>query len=164
MVSQSISTVLFPNLVRMNEGDQQKYTQVYFRLSLAISIFLSLLLALLAYPLMVYVFGVEYVDAVIVIFLLLPGIIAISGSRVLSNSIAALGRPELNIYSSVAVLTINTLGNVMLIPSYGIRGGAIATSIAYFVNMLVRTAIYCKLSDTSLRSLLVFSRRDFTAA
>lgn len=56
----------------------------------------------------------------------------------LKRCIAAAGKPEWDMYSSVGVLSINVVGNIVLIPEYGIVGAAWATSMAYCFNALVK--------------------------
>jgi Na+-driven multidrug efflux pump len=49
-------------------------------------------------------------------------------------------------YTAVAVVAINVVGNVVLIPRMGIVGAAIATTISYSVDAAVKLAIYSRLS------------------
>lgn len=84
------------------------------------------------------VFGEEYAAALPAFLWLLPGIIAGAGARIYSNCIAAAGKPEWNMYSSIGVVTINIVGNILLVPEYGVLGAAWATSVAYCVNAIIK--------------------------
>ncbi|MDZ7782930.1 MAG: polysaccharide biosynthesis C-terminal domain-containing protein [Halioglobus sp.] len=99
-------------------------------------------LGLIGYPLITLIFGDAFKEAYVPLLVLLPGIVMASGARVLANDIAARGRPELNMYTSVVVVTVNVLGNMLLIPLYGLAGAAIATSIAYALNFMMRLAVH----------------------
>lgn len=64
-------------------------------------------------------------------------------------------------YSTLISAMVNVVLNVMLIPTYGIEGAAIATAISYFVtNVLNSFRLYQKFSHlarTMLRLLAVSS-------
>ena len=98
----------------------------------------SIGVAIALYWLISPVFGEEYVEALPAFLWLLPGIIAGAGSRIYANCIAAAGKPEWNMYSSIGVVTINVIGNILLVPKYGIVGAAWATSLAYVLNAVVK--------------------------
>lgn len=53
-----------------------------------------------------------------------------------------MGRPELNFYASFSVLMLNLGLNFYLIPKFGITGAAIATTISFVVNLVVRLIIF----------------------
>jgi Na+-driven multidrug efflux pump len=80
---------------------------------------------------------------------LLPGIVLISGTRVLANDISARGRPELNMYTAWLILIINIVANLLLIPHFGIEGAAIASTIAYTANSFAKLVQYSSLSQTA---------------
>ena len=65
----------------------------------------------------------------------------------MANDIAARGKPELNFYASLIVVSINISMNVFLIPKFGMIGAAIATSSAYSVNFLIKIGIYKSISQ-----------------
>jgi len=95
-------------------------------------------LSVVLYFLLEPVFGDEYQASLEPFLWLLPGVIAGAGARVFSNAIAAIGRPEWNFYVSLLVVSINVLCNLLLIPLLGLVGAAIATTIAYGVNLLIK--------------------------
>ena len=148
MVSHSVGVVIFPKLSEIASDTEQirLLTPRIFRLVLLLSTLLSLLVALLSFPLIYYVFGSSYLESLGPLFLLLPGIILLSVSRVLANDISARGKPELNLYSSFLVLLINIVLNISLIPSLGINGAAIASSVSYSLNAIIKTWQYSYLS------------------
>ena len=149
MLSQAASTVLLPRLSSM-------YKDPLARLRLTNKAVLGVLLltaaaaflsAFLLFVLIEPIFGPEFVGALSPFLWLLPGIIAGAGARVQSNCIAAAGKPEWNMYVAIGVVTLNIIGNVILIPIWGIDGAAIATSLAYMANagiklFLVRRTLF----------------------
>ena len=53
-----------------------------------------------------------------------------------------IGRPEFNTYTALAALVITVVGDLALIPPYGLVGAAIASSLAYSVKAAVLTALF----------------------
>ncbi len=161
LISQAVSTVLLPRLAGMTEEDKRKkLTPVIFRLVLLFTSLMAILFWFVGKLLIDLIFGSEYLQSYEVIQYLLPGIVVTSGSRVLANDIAARGRPDLNMYTSVFVLIINIIGNIILIPWLGVVGAALATSIAYVLNFSLRIWIYCSFVGVSFRHLLSFNFQE----
>lgn len=140
MFSQAASTVLLPRLSAMHENPKgrldlaNKSFLIVAGLTALTSVAAAGALCLLLYP----VFGKEYEAALPAFLWLLPGIIAGAGSRIQANCIAASGKPEWNMYVAVWVVIINIVGNIILIPKFGIMGAAWATSIAYCFNATIK--------------------------
>ena len=82
--------------------------------------------------------------AFIPFFILLPGVIAGAGARIVSNDIAARGKPELNMYTAILTVSINIISNIVFIPIYGLKGAALATTLSYFLNLIIKLIIYWK--------------------
>lgn len=163
LLSQAVSVVLFPVLSSMpaNDDARETITSLAFRVVLYITVVSSLLLSAVSYYLVSFLFGQEYIAAVIPILVLQPGIIALAVSRVIANDIAARGVPELNMYSSLLVIIVNIIGNIILIPILGLIGAALATSLAYTLNLMFRLVIYRYLTACRLASFFIVRRDDF---
>jgi len=144
MVSQSLITVIFPELVENKASKLEIYSIISeaFRLNLILTLIFSLLSVLLIYPAIKYLFGVDYLSAVVVFYILLVGVIFKSCSRVIAISITAMGKPEINFYTAIFVLCLNASLNYLLIPQYGINGAALATTVSYTANLLLRLLIF----------------------
>lgn len=163
LLSQAVSTVLLPRLSELStEEDKRKtLTPLITRWILFITSLGALFLSALIYPLTKLIFGVEFIGAVRPFLLLLPGIVVGAASRVLANDIAARGRPELNMYTSVIVVAVNIVGNILLIPRYGIAGAAIATTIAYTANFSMRLAMHHHFTGVPVMNNLLLCKPDF---
>lgn len=163
LFSQAVSTVLLPRLAELSsdENTRRQLTPLIARWVLLITLLFSFVLAVVASPLITGLFGAGYDEALLPLWILLPGIVATSTSRVLANDIAARGRPELNMYTSVVVVAVNIIGNIILIPLYGLLGAAAATTIAYVLNLLLRLVIYCRFTGTRWFNSLIVKPSDF---
>jgi len=146
MLSKAASTVLFPRLSAMSADPpaRLRLTNRGFWVVLLLTASAGAFGAIALHWLLVPVFGAEYDEAMGVFLWLLPGIIAGAGSRVQSNCIAAAGKPEWNMYVAILVVSTNVILNIILIPVLGITGAAIATSIAYISNAVVKFFLVLK--------------------
>lgn len=160
--SQVVSAVLLPRLSELHDRDEQRrtLTPLITRWILLAAIVSALFFATVT-PLFVrIVFGQQYAAAGVALLWLLPGVALGAAARVLANDIAARGRPELNMYAALCVVSINIVGNVLLIPRYGINGAAMATSIAYTVNAVITQAMYARLSGNRWQASVLVTRAD----
>jgi len=108
----------------------------------------------------ILLYSTEYLPTVKPLQVLLPGVVALAASRVLSHDIAGRGRPILNSYVSVAGLVVNVVLNLSLIPKYGVEGAAWATTASYTTMWGLTLGFYCSLSRNTLRSVTLLRRSD----
>jgi O-antigen/teichoic acid export membrane protein len=158
ILSQATSTVLLPRLASLYDQEDQRnnLTPIIARWVFLLSLVGGLVLALLCVPLVRVLFGDRYAGAATALLWLLPGVIVGSVSRILSNDIAARGRPEINMYIAVVVVAVNIGLNVLLIPRMGIVGASISTTVAYGLNTVMKIAVYARMSGNRwLRVVLI---------
>jgi len=91
-------------------------------------------------------FGSNYADAAAPLIWMMPGIVALAGGRILANAITAAGKPHLNAITAVATLVVNVVLNVVLIPVLGLRGAALATTLAYLCDTAIKSVMYGSIS------------------
>lgn len=146
MLSKAASTVLLPRMASMHENPKARLqlTKKAFAGVAGLTATAAGLSAMALYWLLEPVFGPDFIGAFSPFLWLLPGIIAGAGARVQANCIAAAGKPEWNMYVAFGVVSLNVIGNVILIPVWGIDGAAIATSIAYVANAAVKVVLVKK--------------------
>lgn len=101
-----------------------------------------------------------FVDGYLALVVLMPGVVALSVSKVLSGYVSGLGRPLPVGGVAVASLTVNVLANLALIPLFGIVGAAAASLISYSVNAAMMIVMSSRLSGTSPGRLVVPRRAD----
>ena len=102
----------------------------------------------------------QYVGALDPLAYLIVGSIFVSYAQVLTNSIAAYGRPELNILPNALAAVVNVAGSFLLIPPMGINGVAAATSASLTVQGLASIVIFCVYSHTAPYRLILPSREE----
>lgn len=107
------------------------------------------------------VFGEEFIVGHNVILWLLPGVVLGACSMVLANDMAARGRPDLNLATTWISVSINVIGNIILIPRFGIEGAAAATSFAYVINMMMRLTMHSHFTGVKFYKNLIITKEDF---
>lgn len=163
MISQAVSTVIFPRLSAMTEDEtaRRSFTPLVARTVLWLTLLSAGLLALIAKPLIIFLFGHAFADAVGALLILLPGVVLFSCARVLANDLAARGMVGINLVLAGLAVLVNVVGNLLLIPRFGIEGAAAATTLAYTSTLLIRLALQKRLAKTEWWAAVVPTLGDF---
>ena len=165
LLSKGVSTVLLPRLSQLSEDEatRKMLTPLITRWVLLITLLGACLLGAVAYPVILLIFGSDFLKATAPLLFLLPGVVCGSASRIIANDLAARGRPELNMYTSWVVVIVNVIGNIVLIPIYGMSGAAVASSAAYAVNLFLRLVMHRSFTGVPIVASLFISRADIAA-
>ncbi|MEH6552224.1 MAG: flippase [Pseudomonadales bacterium] len=148
VLSSAISTVLLPRLAELSsdEAKRKELTPVISRFVFVFTLLAGLIVFMLSKHLVMTIFGADYGGSISPLVLLIPGVVLLGVAKVWANDLAARGRPELNMYTSFVTLIINVVGNVVLIPRYGLSGAAVATTLSYAVCSVITLYFYLSLS------------------
>jgi O-antigen/teichoic acid export membrane protein len=146
MLSHGAAAVLLPRVAALHEDESKRrlLTPLVSRMSFWLTFAGACVVAAISFWLIPIIFGQEYANAYQALLILLPGVVLVGLSRVLSNDINARGRPDTTMWIAIAVFLVNCTANVLLIPRFGINGAALATSIAYLTHAILTTVMYCK--------------------
>ena len=162
IVSQSVSTVLFARVSNLNTDiERAKFTAIVARNVLFISFLGGVLLYFFGGWLIHLLFGKEFTDSIAPFIWLIPGVVLLSFARILSNFFSGIGKPEINTYVASFTTILNIGLNIYLVPKLGVVGAAIATSITYTLNMIIKTTIYSVMNKMSLFEFLLVKSTDF---
>lgn len=165
ILSKSASTVLFPRIANSNdEADRNHVTSVVSRVVLAISVVGGIGFFIIAGIFIVLMFGTEYSGSTLALRIMLLGIILGSMERILSNDISGRGKPEINMYTSILSVILNIGLNIIFIPLYGIEGAALATTITYTVNWIIKIIIFNRITGVPYREFILLKKSDIQLA
>jgi O-antigen/teichoic acid export membrane protein len=162
IISKAASIVILPQLASL-QGDEESrsaLTPLVTRFVLWITLLGAGVMAALAQPLIILLFGSPFTGATLAVYLLLPGILIVSAERVMANDLAARGLVGLNFIFAVAVLLVNLIGNLVLIPLLGIEGAAIASSLASLLVFIPRLIVQQSISRMTWWRYLIPLRED----
>lgn len=163
ILPDAVSQVILSRIAAMRENnDKVKLTLISAKIVVYITTVIALILLLAAKIFLPILFPM-YKDAVGPLKYLIIGSIFISYAKVLGNSIAAYGRPELNIIPNVLGFIVNIGFDFTLIPIMGINGVAAATSASLTVQGISCIAIFCIYSHTPFYRLLILSSDEMAS-
>jgi O-antigen/teichoic acid export membrane protein len=150
----SISQIMMPNIGRLALREAAHTTATVVRYA-SILIVLGALAFLLVIPwLLPFLYGPDYAAAILPFLLLLPGTAAIGLYGIVEPFFQSRGRPRLPLIITFIGVVINLTLNVFLIPVYGMAGAALASSVAYGVQLIIMYYVFVRLADLPLNVLL----------
>jgi O-antigen/teichoic acid export membrane protein len=156
---EALAAVLRPDLVRASAADAGRRTAAVFRVAVLLSLPVVAIFVVAAPVLCVVAFGDEFAGSVDDLRVLAPGAFGIVAMKVLANALVAQGHPMLS-NAAIAVAFVLTVGlDILLIPSHGGLGAAIASTAAYTGGGIAVALIFARTLRLSVRS-LVPGRRD----
>lgn len=127
-----VGTLLFPRLAAL-ASPAARWAEAR-RVALGVAGFMAVVggfAALVARPAVGLLYGVPFEPSVPAFLWLLPGIVVLSVNTIFQNFFAAQGMPWVAVYSPAVATLINFPLNAVLIPRMGIRGAALASTVAY---------------------------------
>lgn len=160
MIPGSIATILLPRVSSIKIKDANNLTPKVSRLTLFIVSVIALGLLFVCKPVIRIMYGYLYLPSVKPFMLLLPGIVALSVSKILTADLAGRGKPEFGTLAALISLAVNIPLNIYLIPRWGIAGAAFASTVAYSLATLISLIAFLKISGNSLLDTLIIKKQD----
>lgn len=159
-ISSAVAMVLLPRLTGLDKQRADELTPIVTRNTLLVSAAAALALAAVSPIAIRLLFGSEFAPAVTPLLLLMPGVVAISATRVLSSYLFSRGKVIYNTYTTLIVLGITLILDLILIPPFGIKGAAIASSVAYTTSLIMTLVWYRRLSGQGIWDALIVRASD----
>jgi len=160
MLANAVALVLVPRLAAADDEEARRVTPLVARNTIAIGSLAALALGISAPVVVPVVFGHAYDGSVRALWWLLPGTVALTGSKVLTGYIFSRGRPLVNTGITVASLVVTLAALLVLVPPFGVEGAAAASSVAYGVHIAAAMWAFRKISGVSLVDTVVLRRTD----
>jgi O-antigen/teichoic acid export membrane protein len=161
MLPGVISTLLFPRVAA--KGDETGELTCTVTRHTA---FLMLLICLAAVPLsfaLPLLYGAAFADASLQLLILLPGVYLIGLESVLVQYFNATGIPRVIPLFWVATLIVNVALTLALVPQFGARGAALASTLSYAMIFSLVLIYFHHRSGQSLASVLWPRRSELRA-
>lgn len=161
MPSQAVSTALFPTIAAAEtEAARRSITPLAARNTLWLTGIVGAIVFILARPVVDLLYSSRFAASAGVVRILVPGIVLFAAARVVTNDIAARGRPLVNSVVAAGSVVCNVVLNVVLIPRDGIDGAAWASTGSYSLLFIATIAVYRRVTGVPLRALIVPTRED----
>ncbi len=136
-IPEPFSRVVQPFLYNNMGPEMLAKFKFIVRINFTTVMLLSLGLGILAPWIVPLLFGQAFTGSVIALQWLLPGILFVSGSKLIGLLVIEGGYIRFNLYSSIIAAAFTIVLDLLLIPRMGIVGASIASSIAYLSLLVV---------------------------
>lgn len=164
ILPDAVSQVIMSRIASTSSReDKLRITVISSKLVALLTVFAAVLLYWLSALLIPVIFP-RYKGSLSPLAFLVVGCVFICYAKVLSNSIAAYGRPELNIIPTACGVVTNCVSDLLLIPLMGMNGVALATALSMTVQGIVSMIIFCRYTGTPLCRLLVPTKSEIALA
>lgn len=158
-IADSVSTAFFPQVSAAERIDADRQVPVVSRTTLLVTATAAIGLI----PFAVIGIGAalpEFGESLLPFVVLLPGIISLSVSKVLSGYVSGIGHPAGVGKVAVASLIVNVIANIALIPPLGIVGAALSSTVSYTVNACLMVVLTSRLAKVPPQVLIVPTPAD----
>jgi O-antigen/teichoic acid export membrane protein len=159
-IPNSLSSTLFPKVSSLDQNVATRITAQSCRQTLLVSLPLAVLFGAAGIYLIPFFFGVDFKPSVAPFLWLLPGILSMAVSKILSANLSGRGKPQYATYTSAITVVATVILDLALIPSMGIVGAAIASSIAYTASAVLSVIWFNHENQTSWRQVLLPTTGD----
>jgi len=154
ILPQSIAIILFSMSGYLKEAELKLETNKLCRMALCMT--LAILPLVCAGALLIpFLFGNEFAGAVPLLYVFMAGMIPNIFVTILASVFAGTGKLRYNLVASLAGFGVAFLLYRLLIPAYGLTGGAIASSISYIATGFLGVYFYLNLYNTSWKEILI---------
>jgi O-antigen/teichoic acid export membrane protein len=136
-IPQAVSLVLFPRTARTMEDEATGFTCLIVRQIFVISCAFGVAIILVSPVLVPLIFGGRFAGSVAVIWWIMPGTVALSVGKVAAADLAGRGKTGYSTTFAFVALAVTVVLDLILIPRFGIRGAALASSAAYFTDAVL---------------------------
>ena len=159
-LASAAGTVLAPRVASSAREEADHVSEAVSRVVALLALVAAAAIAVLAPFVIVWFFGEDFAESKWAVWLLLPGIVTFSVGRILSMYLLGRGRLPVDLVASFIGLVLTLVLDLLLIPRFGFRGAAVASSIAYTAAMLVDMRWVVRNSNITARGLLVARPSD----
>jgi O-antigen/teichoic acid export membrane protein len=156
----AVSSALFPKISGLDETTGSLLTARTCRILVLVSIPLAILFGVVGYILIPVIFGEQFTASAVPFLLLLPGMIFVLVTKILSANLSGRGKPQYPAYTAAATLALTILLDIYLIPRMGVPGAALASTVSYLVGAILALTWFHKISGLSWQTALIVERGD----
>jgi O-antigen/teichoic acid export membrane protein len=154
-ITASVQFVLFPRISAASRAEADRITPIVCRNTLVWMIVAGVGLYLLAGLLIRLFYTSVYDPALQPLRVLLPGIVALTLSNVLSSDFSGRNRRGLTTIAMGIGFALNLGLNILWIPRHGLLGAAWASTVSYSTQSLIMAAFFWRITAISPLRLIV---------
>jgi O-antigen/teichoic acid export membrane protein len=160
----ALGVVLFPKASALDHDESAQTAATTCRRALFVTLMGTLFVLATGRFLITFLYGMEFEEGVWPLYILAPSAMFYTVHKVLGSALAGRGMPEVGLYSGAVSLPVTIALDILLIPSMGIEGAALASIGAYAVNASVVLVLFLRVTGQSLGDILLINRTDIAAS
>lgn len=157
---RAVARTLFPRVASSKNLKKEQFTIMVFRNALFLSIIGGACLCVFANYFILWIYGPSFIPAVPLLQIIIFGIVASGTSNLLVVYFCGKGKPEYFTYVSLISLGSVVSLDLILIPTVGVIGAAIALTLSYLIAGVICVYWFHKESNRTLREILILTRGD----
>jgi O-antigen/teichoic acid export membrane protein len=157
----ALSTVMFPHVSSLDRKQANRLTPVVSRNVWFLTLVAVVFAAMVGHWVIEHVFGTKMLGAAKPLLLLLPGILTLSGAKVLSSYLSGIGRPIYSTYIASGSVILTVVLDLVFIPRNGIAGAAAVSSVVYTLTAIATVVVFRKESGAGILETIVIQPQDF---
>jgi len=160
IVPAIIASAIFPRTAAGFREQVNSSMQVVSRFVFFTYLLVVLLLVFIGKRLFPFVYGDTFRDMYLPFLWLSPGILSLSVLAFLSAYNAGKDRVMINLVGALLALVVIVIGDILLIPRYGIIAAAMVSSLGYLSNLVYALYHFKKEYNSNLASFFIPGRSD----
>ena len=137
---RAVATLFFPHVAGSAREDVDRHVALVSRVTLLVTGAFAVLLVP-ASAVMIAVVLPAFGPSLLPLVVLLPGVVTLSATNVVSPYLRGTGRPGIVSQVTLVALAVNVVCNLVLIPQFGIVGASAASLVSYTLTSVLLTAI-----------------------
>ncbi|GAB7080016.1 oligosaccharide flippase family protein [Megalodesulfovibrio paquesii] len=162
---EAVSMPFMPLRMEMALDEDQSTARAFsatiIKYTVAVVTPMLLVTALLAKPIILVLYGRDFLPSLPSLILLLPGIMALAIYQLIKADLYSLNRPGLLSWINVGSMLLNLGLNLIAIPLLGIAGAALTSSICYTFSAVTCLICFMRITGARPASMLLLTRNDF---
>ena len=146
----AVATLYFPHVAGSEREESDRQVAMVSRVALLVTAIVGVALVPGAIVLITTLLP-AYLPALPALFVLLPGVVALSTTKIVYGYVTGIRMPAITSYINIFAFVLNIALNLILIPMYGIVGASASSMVSYTVSSLVFTMIAARLANARVR-------------
>ncbi|MEO5683284.1 MAG: polysaccharide biosynthesis C-terminal domain-containing protein [Chitinophagaceae bacterium] len=153
--------IIFPQVANEKEKYKEYKMLSFIRILFVANFAGGMMSFFLAQWIIPGMFGEAFSKSILPFQILLPGVILFCPTTILAAYFAGKGQLRVNLFGSAICFFFVIMSDLMLIPSYGMNGAAVASSIGYIITSIYFISVYSRQTKTPLSELFHLQRADW---
>lgn len=160
IIPDTFAAILFPFNAASKKTQAVQRTNRVTRSFFSLMIFIVIFLYLFIKPLILLVYGINFIGSVPIFYALLPLIICFPLYKLQNVHIAAVGDSKRASLISITALPLCITLTFLLVPVYGAVGASLAVSTTYLFLFILSIFIYGNITKSSISEMLLLNISD----